>query len=525
MDFENVFIPSDVNGTGFWRMLQPVMTGWSQGPGTHVRNSVLQKLTVDQNFYRGASMVMVQRLTDESGKILLNQFLKPLGHAFGFWTIYNIDDAMHYNDIPLYNRGRAAFLGDETQSRIGEMLRESDFILTTTSYIKEYYHRVYGVPLDHIIALPNLLPRWWAGGLYDRERKERQFVNSKKGKNRPRVGFISSLSHFNLDDVHRVKDGSGGAYKATLPNGAEIWRDDNGNVISDTSLIERAPDDLDLIEKTIRGTVDDVHWVIMGYTPPSLADLLQSGKVEYVPSIDIINYPKRLNSLQLQAVVAPLQDQEFNRCKSNIKCLECAATGVLLYASDIITYNRFLPPNQLFKTDGSDLTDKIKHLAYQMSTGAYVSAIERQWRWLNSPADEGDFKLKNWWMEDNFGIWLSLFKMQHKGSTVSFKMFRDTYEKLMVQQKEKSSSGGLKKATPVDGKMLDMLKSALKTRAEQKTTSRDDNAAVADKSDEAQKEDVPEVESAEWVSKDGSSTDGAKKTLFENSGHGVKITM
>ena len=540
MDFENVLIPSDVNGTGFWRMLQPVMTGWSHGPETHVRNSVLQKLTIDQNFYKGASMVMVQRLTDESGKLLLDKFLKPLGQIFGFWTIYNIDDAMHYRDIPLYNRGRAAFLGDDTQNRIGEMLRESDFILTTTNYIKNYYHRVYDVPLDHIIALPNLLPRWWASGLYDKDKKVQQFVNSKKGKNRPRVGFISSLSHFNLDNVHRMKDGSGGAYRTSLPNGGKVWRDDRGNLISDTSLIERAPDDLDLIEKTIRDTVDDVHWVIMGYTPPSLSDLLNSGKIEYAPSVDIINYPKRLAELNLQAVVAPLQDQEFNRCKSNIKYLECAALGIVLYASDIITYNRFLPESQLFSADPRDLTEKIKNLAYKMSTGVYSSIIERQWRWLNSPAEEGDFTLKNWWMEDNFGIWLSLFRMQHKSANVSFKLFREAYDKIIEKESQAkvdgdaSSQPSIKKnvATPMDGAMLDMLKAALKKKIAENKKDTDTTAeqpAEQPAGAESMSDNAAVVEKAEWAPKtnDNAAQAGLEnnKPMFEDKARGVKIVM
>ena len=506
MDFENVFIPSDVNGTGFWRMLQPVMTAWSMGPGTHVRNSVLQKLTIDQNFYRGASMVMVQRLTDESGKLLLTGLLKPLGQAFGFWTIYNIDDAMHYKDIPLYNRGRVAFLSDETQNRIGEMLRESDFILTTTDYIKQYYHRVYNVDLNHIIALPNLLPRWWAYGLYNKEEKVKQFVDSKKGKNRPRVGFISSLSHFNLDNVFRMKDGSGGAYKTVLPNGTELWRDDNGQPISDMNLIERAPDDLDLIEKTIRETINDVHWVIMGYTPPSLSDLLQAGKIEYVPSIDIINYPRRLADLKLQAVVAPLQDQEFNRCKSNIKYLECAATGVVLYASDIVTYNRFLPENQLFKTS-DDLTVKIKHLAYQMSTGVYTSIIERQWRWLNSPAKEGDFELKNWWMEDNFSIWLSLLRMPHRSSTVSFEMFTNAYVKSLANSNDNNKNKPAK-STPMNGQMLEMLKDALKKKMET-------NGDVKKTTDSESKLVLDEVK---WLPKEN-------EPLFKNAERGIEAVV
>lgn len=75
------------------------------------------------------------------------------------------------------------------------MLNNADFVIVTTKHIKEYYNRKYGVPLENIVAIPNLLPRWWFGDRYDPERSVDAF---RKNKSKPRVGIVSSLSHYNV---------------------------------------------------------------------------------------------------------------------------------------------------------------------------------------------------------------------------------------------------------------------------------------------------------------------------------------
>lgn len=55
------------------------------------------------------------------------------------------------------------------------MLNAADFVTVTTDYLKNFYHEHYGVPLENIIAIPNLLPKWWFGDRYDPERKLKQF--------------------------------------------------------------------------------------------------------------------------------------------------------------------------------------------------------------------------------------------------------------------------------------------------------------------------------------------------------------
>ena len=116
-------------------------------------------------------------------------------------------------------------------------------------------------------------------------------------------------------------------------------------------------------------------------------------------------------NLGLQAIVAPLQENEFNRCKSNIKYIESCAIGVPLFASNCIPYKGTLPENQLFSSQ-DDLKDKLLKLKFS-SIGEYRKMIEQQWTWLNSPIQSGDFNLRNWWLEDNMRIWFKLFRLEN----------------------------------------------------------------------------------------------------------------
>lgn len=99
------------------------------------------------------------------------------------------------------------------------MLNTADFVTVTTDYIKNFYHEHYGVPLENIIAVPNLLPKWWFGEKYDPAKKLEQF---RKNKAKPRIGIVSSLSHYNIDNV--MEDANGlAARRRQTPDNRSIW--------------------------------------------------------------------------------------------------------------------------------------------------------------------------------------------------------------------------------------------------------------------------------------------------------------
>ena len=132
------------------------------------------------------------------------------------------------------------------------MLNTADFVTVTTDYIRNFYHEHYNVPLENIIAVPNLLPRWWFGDRYDKDAKLKQFSKNKK---KPRIGIVSSLSHYNVDNVMEDKDGLA-ARKKKKPDGTDVWVNEAGKEVPE-DLLHKIEDDFDDIAKCVRETVDD----------------------------------------------------------------------------------------------------------------------------------------------------------------------------------------------------------------------------------------------------------------------------
>lgn len=169
-----------------------------------VSNTYTVNPILDPGYYQGMTSVTIQRWIADQQREIVRQLLRPVTEQNRAWLIYAIDDAMHYDDIPLFNRGRQAFASDRIQANIKFMLNVSDLVVVTTKYIKEYYNKKYGVPLSNIVAVPNFLPKWWFGDRYDPDKKIEQF---NRFKSKPRIGIVSSLSHYNIDNIRVDKDG------------------------------------------------------------------------------------------------------------------------------------------------------------------------------------------------------------------------------------------------------------------------------------------------------------------------------
>lgn len=121
--------------------------------------------------------------------------------------------------------------------------------------------------------------------------------------------------------------------------------------------------------------------------------------------------------------------------------MECAAIGVPLFASNYEPYKRVMPREQLFN-DSSELREKLLKLKFS-STGIYKSMVERQWKWLNTPCQEGDFHLKNFWLEDNLGeVWIPLFKLKQKTISISL----DSFVKQSEERKKADAQKIIKKS-------------------------------------------------------------------------------
>lgn len=446
--FRNITYLSDRSGTGVWRVIWPQNSMNCVSQGLNMQSDYSQTPIVDQNYYKGMRSVTVQRWISPQQKDIFCKFFKPLMDATSGWLRYEEDDAMFdgtllneskreylekkYGDlkqasIPLYNRGRKAFEGKEVQQNIKDMLNTADLVTVTTDYLKEYYHDFYDVPYDNIVALPNLLPRYMFDDRYDVNRKVKQFG---KNKSKPRVGIVSSLSHFNIDNVRQDMQGNA-VREQKQPDGSSKWIREDGSEVKCEDT-QRVTDDFDDIAKCVRDTVNEFQYVCFGYCPPQIKDLVDAKKIEFHGGTPIMQYPSMLEKLQLQAVIAPIKKMAFNFSKSFIKYMECSALGMPLFATNCLPYDRVMPRDQLFDSE-DDLKAKLMSLKCA-STEKYKSMVEEQWKWLNSPHHEGDFDVKNFWLEDNLHIHVDFMRLRQKTLNVSLGQFVTQYEEKRAQE-------------------------------------------------------------------------------------------
>jgi hypothetical protein len=97
--------------------------------------------------------------------------------------------------------------------------------------------------------------------------------------------------------------------------------------------------DLELIADVIRDLADEVEWVFLGMCPEKLRPYVH----DFQYGVQIELYPEKMASLNLDLALAPLEDNIFNACKSNLRLMEYGACGFPVVCSDIICYRDDLP--------------------------------------------------------------------------------------------------------------------------------------------------------------------------------------
>lgn len=98
--------------------------------------------------------------------------------------------------------------------------------------------------------------------------------------------------------------------------------------------------DLDMIQTVVAHFSTQVDWVFMGMCPPSI----QPHVKEVHPFVSIDVYPQTLANLDLDIAIAPLEDNPFNACKSNLRLLEYGAMGWPVVCSDVYPFRTGNPP-------------------------------------------------------------------------------------------------------------------------------------------------------------------------------------
>ena len=88
--------------------------------------------------------------------------------------------------------------------------------------------------------------------------------------------------------------------------------------------------DLELIADVVKDLADEVDWIFFGMCPSKLRPYVK----EFHSGVPIYMYPQKLATLDLDLAVAPLENNQFNDCKSNLRLLEYGSCGFPVVCSN-----------------------------------------------------------------------------------------------------------------------------------------------------------------------------------------------
>jgi glycosyltransferase involved in cell wall biosynthesis len=131
-------------------------------------------------------------------------------------------------------------------------------------------------------------------------------------------------------------------------------------------------DDLLLLEKVVAATAHEIDWIFLGMCPPPL----RRHAAEFHAMVPVGEYPAKLAWLGLDVAVAPLQDNAFNRAKSDLKILEYGMLGIPVVASAVGPY-RETPA--LLAGDRDGWIDAVRMLARDPDAARERGAALRNW--------------------------------------------------------------------------------------------------------------------------------------------------
>ena len=320
---------ADYSGCGHWRILWPEGVINMRGDG--MSQSTTAMIT-EPRWYTGVKCVKVQRQASSQQKEFV-KFLKHIQQEHGFKIIYEVDDVVFKEVIPDYNKFKFAFDTEEIRQNCIDIINMVDEVTVTCDFMKRLYQEKTGQ--QNITVIPNFVPNGWMGQLYDKHKIIKGF---KQNRNKPRILYTGSGAHYDVDNKTEGKD------------------------------------DLSEVRDFIRKTVNKYQWVFVGAFPPQLVDLVEQKKIEFYPWQPLLKYPYFINSLNAQLMVAPLQINDFNKAKSDIKFIEACVLGIPCLCQDMDTYNS--APESLRFSSVGEFEQKIASILNWKNKANYYNSIQ-----------------------------------------------------------------------------------------------------------------------------------------------------
>ena len=284
---------ADYGGCGYYRCMAPNFLLNLYNKAVVIESTAM---ILDPRFYQTVQAVKLQRQATPHQKQFV-VFLKEISKQLKTKLIYEVDDVVFREDIPLYNRNRDAFLSDDIYNSILEIMSHMDEITVTCDYFRDYLINKTG--MKNVTTLPNYLMKWWFDRYYNLGDLLKKYDKNKK---KPIVAIFASGTH--VDVANRVNQ----------------------------------KDDFEVVVPAILKTRTEFQWHFYGSHPMSLKPNIDRGEIKFFPWVPLPDFPQAMANSGAQITFAALQDNTFNRCKSNIKLIEAGALGLPCVCPDMVTY-------------------------------------------------------------------------------------------------------------------------------------------------------------------------------------------
>ena len=279
----------DTQGCGTIRVIYPFFyLNHFRKDKLSIHSAYLMNYVSDIMWYQPFTFVQFQRSATEQHLQLINHFKETVQKKFPIPILYEIDDMLF--DIPKWNY--ASLYYNTAEDIIKKIMNSVDAMTVSTTRLKEEYSPY----CKNITVIPNHLPKFVWGDVFPAH-------EYKDEKEKIKILWGGSQNHFSMKDV--TKGIVGGDFGKELQN-------------------------------FIRKTTDVYEWHFMGALPEELNDI--KSKIKFHPWETVFEYPKALKAIEPDICIAPLVINDFNSCKSNIKCLEYNACGSVAVYSDIAPY-------------------------------------------------------------------------------------------------------------------------------------------------------------------------------------------
>lgn len=259
----------------------------------------------DNNWLEHTRAIIFQRpITEKDLKTI--KMYKAYQPRFGYKLIMETDDQIfdiNGQIIPTYNQASIEFNKEapEIIKRVEQCIDLCDEVVVSTDYLATAFKQRFNCQKVRVIR--NVVPRF----LWSYPRRENITEDIKK----PKVLYSGSPCHYRnpIDACEEFPEG----INAQLGDFDNAWKDWIIKMVNE----------------------DKIDFTIMGSIPYFFACI--GTKIKNIPWFDASTYPRKVMEQYVDFQIAPLVENEFNKCKSSLRFVESSATGTVLLGTTFHT--------------------------------------------------------------------------------------------------------------------------------------------------------------------------------------------